>query len=182
MVHPDLRQIPQRLETERLLLTRLRYEDAEEIFYTYASKPESTRFVTWPTHQSMKDTREYLARTIEGWKLGVDFSYGIRLKSNGRFLGCCGFLNDKGKIQLGYVLGPLHWGQGYATETTRKVIDMLRVRQGVFRIGSFVDADNKASARVLEKVGMQEEAHLQKWYRFPNQSNEPKDCILFKIP
>jgi [ribosomal protein S5]-alanine N-acetyltransferase len=175
------RQIPEQLETQRLLLNRLRYEDAEEIFYTYASKPECTRFVTWSTHQSVKDTREYLGRTISAWAQGIDFSYGIRLNINGRLIGSCGFLNEAGKIQIGYILGSLHWNNGYATEATCKLIDMLKSQNGVFRIGSFVDSENLASAKVLLKAGMQAEAVLSQWCRFPNQGNEPKDCILFKL-
>ena len=176
------RQIPERLETQRLVLHRLRYEDAEEIFYTYASKPECTRFVTWPTHQSVKDTREYLRRTIPAWEQGIDFSYGIRMQANGRLIGSCGFLNDSGKIQIGYIFGLIHWNNGYATEATCGLIEMLTSQPGVFRIGSFVDAENLASGKVLLKAGMQEEAALRQWCRFPNQGNEPKDCILFKLP
>lgn len=175
-------RIPEQVKTGRLILTRLRYEDAEEIFYTYASKPESTRFVTWPTHQSVKDTREYLKRTNSAWLQGIDFSFSIRVQANGRLIGGCGFLNDSGKIQIGYILGPLHWNNGYATEATRKLIEVLATQSGVFRIGSFVDAENQASANVLLKAGMQPEAMLSKWCRFPNQGNEPKDCVLFKLP
>lgn len=173
---------PENLETARLFLTRFRYEDAEEIFYTYASKPESTRYVTWPTHQSIRDTREYLSRTKAGWKRGIDFSYAVRLKLNGRLIGGCGFLNDEGKIQIGYILGPLHWQQGFATEAAGKLVAVLKTHPDIFRIGSFIDADNQASASVLRKIGLVEEAYLKKWFRFPNQNNEPKDCILYKLP
>ena len=175
-------QIPERLVTDRLILSRLRHEDAEEIFYTYASKPECTKYVSWPTHQSIKDTRAYLTHTIEGWRQAIDFSYGIRLQANGRLIGGCGFLNDNGKAQIGYVLGVLHWGNGYATEASVKLIGMLKKESGIFRIGSFVDADNLASAKVLIKAGLVEEAVLQNWFQFPNQENATKDCILFKLP
>lgn len=174
--------IPETVITERLILSRLRMEDAEEIFYTYASKPESTRFVSWPTHQSIKDTREFLSRTKSGWYEGIDYSFSIRLKKTGRFIGGCGFMNDAGKVQIGYVLGPLHWGKGYATEAAKKLLEILKDEAGVYRIGSFIDAENTASAKVLLKAGLVEEACLHNWFRFPNQGNVPKDCILFKIP
>jgi RimJ/RimL family protein N-acetyltransferase len=45
-----------------------------------------------------------------------------------------------------------------------------------------VDADNIASAKVLRKCGLEEEAYLVKWFRFVNQANEPKNCLLFKLP
>lgn len=182
MADLDVKRIPERLETDRLLLRRLRHEDAEEIFYTYASKPECTKFVAWPTHQSIQDTREYLSRTMAGWEQGLDFSYSIRLLANNRFIGGCGFLEDEGKIQIGYVLGPIHWRKGYATEAVGKLIEMLRGIPGVLRVGSFVDADNLASARVLKKAGLVEEAVLKNWFRFPNQGNVSRDCILFRLP
>src|SRR6218665_1463009 len=108
--------LPERIETDRLTLQRLRYEDAEELFYTYASKPEATRYMSWPTHQSLDDTREFLGYAAQGWKAGTDYSYGIRLKHVNRLIGSCGILNDEGKIQFGYVLSPTQWGRGYATE------------------------------------------------------------------
>jgi len=174
--------IPETIATERLILSRLRMEDAEEIFYTYASKPESTKFVSWPTHESIKDTREYLRRTTLCWRQGVDYSFSIRLQETGRFIGGCGFINDSGKVQVGYVLSPLHWGKGYATEATKKLVEIIRGQNGIYRIGSFIDAENTASAKVLLKAGFTEEACLHNWFRFPNQGNLPKDCILFKMP
>src|SRR5258708_21384986 len=96
--------IPEYLETERLSLSRLKYEEEEEIFYTYASKPEATKFMSWPMHQSVNDTRAFLEHAVNGWSAGTDYSFGIRLKEFNRFIGSCGLLNEEGKIQFGYVL------------------------------------------------------------------------------
>lgn len=174
--------IPERIEIERLILTRLQYTDAEEIFYTYASKPESTRYVSWPLHQSLKDTRNFLDYARHAWTQGTDFSFSIRRKGTNRLLGACGFLNESGKTQVGYVLGPLHWGNGYATEVTRSLVRLLLAQPDVIKIGSFVDSDNQASARVLEKCGFVMEAELKEWWQFPNQNYKSKDCILFQYP
>ena len=59
---------------------------------------------------------------------------------------------------------------------------LLRTQHNVYRINTFVDAENVASANVLLKAGLIEEARLSKWFRFVNQDNEAKDCILFKLP
>jgi ribosomal-protein-alanine N-acetyltransferase len=174
--------IPETLLTSRLVLRRLRYEDAEEIFYTYASKPEATRFVSWPTHQSIGDTRTFLTDAVRGWKAGINFSFSIRMKGNGRMIGSYGIVNSGGNIQVGYVLGPLHWGQGFATEVCLMVNRLLKTLPGIYRVGSFVDAENVASAHVLLKSGMVEEARLHQWFRFVNQGNRVKDCILFRLP
>ena len=174
--------LPDHIVTERLFLHRLRYEDAEEIFYTYASKPEVTRFVSWRTHQTLKDTNSFLRYAINGWDGGTDYSYTVRLKESSRLIGSFGVINEDGKLQFGYVFSPTQWNRGYATEVCLRLMSMLRSQQSVYRIQSFVDAENVSSARVLIKSGLVEEARLARWFRFVNQNNEAKDCILFKLP
>ena len=48
------------LETERLILRPFEKEDAEAIFYGWASDPEVTRYLTWDTHESIEMTRALL--------------------------------------------------------------------------------------------------------------------------
>lgn len=175
-------ELPERLDSKRVYLERLRYEFAEEIFHSYASKPEATQYVSWPTHQSLNDTRSYLQYAVAAWKQGTDYSYVVRLRDSGRLIGSIGCLNDSGKIQFGYILNPLFWNQGYATEVAMVLLSTLRQLSGIYRIWTFVDADNQASARVLLKCGLEEEARLVNWYRFVNQGNQPKDCVLYKVP
>lgn len=138
--------------------------------------------MAWPTHQTMADTRNFLNYAVDGWREGKDYSFAIRLKTTNRLIGSCGMMNEEGKIQFGYVLGPLHWGHGYATEATQAMLAPLQHQAVVYRIGSFVDAENTASIKVLKKCGLVEEARLEKWFRFPNQDNLPKDCLLFRLP
>ncbi|HYC84576.1 MAG TPA: GNAT family N-acetyltransferase [Chryseosolibacter sp.] len=174
--------LPEKIETERLRLLRLRYEDAEEIFYTYASKPEATKFLSWPTHRSIEDTHSFLRYANAGWKAGTDFSYGIRLKTSNQLIGSFGLLHEKGKIQIGYVLSPSQWGNGYATEACSTVMRLLRTRKELYRVSTFADVENVASIRVLKKSGLVPEATLVKWFRFVNQNDEPKDCMLLYLP
>ena len=174
--------LPEQIETARLTLERLRYEDAEEMFYAYASKTEATKYMSWPTHQRISDTRNYLKFAIQGWTFGIDYSYGVRLKETNQMIGSFGVLNDQGKLQFGYILSPTQWGRGYATEVCKAMLPLLKMQPGVFRIGTFVDAENEASAHVLQKCGLVGEARLTKWFRFVNQNNEARDCILFKLP
>lgn len=174
--------LPERIETERLLIQCLRYEDAEEIFYSYATKPEATKYLSWQTHQTLDDTRTFLRYAIEGWRWGTDYSFSIRIKETNQFIGSFGVINDKGKLQFGYVITPTKWGQGYATEVVRAMMGVLKEQQNVFRIGTFVDSENVASQKVLRRAGLVPEAILVKWYRFVNQGSQPKDCILFRLP
>ena len=172
--------MPVEIETERLFLQRLKYEDAEEIFYAYASKPRATHYLSWATHESVDDTRLFLQYSVANWNFGTDYSYSIRLKS-GLLIGSIGIVNDEGKVQIGYVLSPGHWGQGYTTEACSSVLSVLKTLDNIHRDGTFVDAENFASIKVLEKCGLVKEADLVMWFRFVNQGNQPRDCILFRF-
>lgn len=172
---------PTQIVTERLSVQPLKYEDAEEIFYAYASKPEATRFVSWPTHNSIEDTRSYLRYAIAAWQKGLEYAFSIRTRESARLVGSFGVINDNGKLQFGYILSPSQWGNGYATEVCKTMMNLLTM-EGVYRIQSFVDAENTVSAKVLMKSGLVEEARLPNWFRFVNQGNVPKDCILFRLP
>ncbi len=177
-----MRHLPELIETERLRMVRLKYEDAEEIFYAYASKLEATRYVSWPTHKTVADTNKYLRYAVAAWHAGLEYNYTLRLKSNNRLIGSIGAVNDFGKYQFGYIISPLNWNQGFATEACNALIEKLQELNDVFRIWTFVDVDNKTSSKVLLKSGMKEEARLKNWYRFVNQGNQPKDCILYYFP
>lgn len=177
-----MRQLTNSLETERLFIQRLKYEDAEEIFYAYASKLEATRFVSWPVHKTVADTNKYLRQAVQDWNAGIAQSYSIRIKADNRLIGSVGVINNKGNVQFGYVLSPTVWNRGYATEAVTVLLKQLIVLNGVYRIWTFVDVENGASQRVLQKTGMKEEARLTKWHRFVNQNNQPKDCVLYLWP
>ncbi len=178
----DHLNLPEKIETDRLLLQRLRYEDAEEIFFTYASKPEATKYLAWPTHRSVDDTRGFLRYAHDAWSLGLDYSFSMRLKSNHKLIGSFGVIHENGKVQFGYVITPTEWGNGYATEACQAMMSLLKTFPSLFRIGTFVDTDNIPSINVLKKSGLVEEARLSKWCRFVNQNDQPKDCLLFRLP
>jgi ribosomal-protein-alanine N-acetyltransferase len=178
----DRLTLPEKIETERLILQRLRYEDAEEIFYTYASKSEVTKYLSWPTHERVDDTRAFLRHAIESWEKGLDFSYAIRLKQSHQLIGSFGLIYEAGKIQFGYAISPTHWNKGLATEACSKMMNMLKNYPQVYRVHTFVDTANSASIRVLEKSGLVREATLVRWFRFVNQDSEPKDCSLYYLP
>lgn len=174
--------LPVKFFTDRLLVQALKYEDAEEIFYGYASKSSATRYVSWPTHNSIDDTRKFLRYVIPAWKNGSEYAFSIRSADSGRLIGSFGVVNDNGKLQFGYILNPSQWGNGYATEVCKTMMALLSKQEGVYRIQSFVDVENSASAKVLIKCGLIEEARLPNWFRFVNQGDTPKECILFRFP
>lgn len=61
---------------------------------------------------------------------------------------------DSGDFEIGWWVWKDHWGQGYATEAARAVVDHARFRLGLTRLVAVIDPPNAASIRVAEKIGM----------------------------
>ena len=152
------------LETGRLLLRRMRLDNAEAMF-AYASDPEVTRYVLFDTHRSIEDSREFLRFATEGYERGDFGGWGLLLKDSGVFIGTCGldagYAPEHARAELGYVLAREHWGRGLMPEAVRAVIRFGFARVKLNRIEARCIAENAASARVMEKVGMTYEGTLR---------------------
>ena len=72
-------------------------------------------------------------------------------------IGNCGLRLETAQAaeaDLGYEISPVCWGQGYATEAARAMLEFGFQELGVQRIWAWCNAENRASSRVLEKLGM----------------------------
>ena len=78
--------------------------------------------------------------------------------------------------ELGYWLGVDHWGQGFATEAARAVLDFTFEEFEIAFIRSFARVTNPASRNVLEKCGFQWNG--VELHRFESiGSSAPVDCF-----
>jgi [ribosomal protein S5]-alanine N-acetyltransferase len=64
-------------------------------------------------------------------------------------------------LPLGYELDPHFWGSGYATEAANRFLAFGFRDMGLHRIWAWCIAENLASSRVLDKIGMRQEGHLR---------------------
>ena len=79
------------------------------------------------------------------------------------------------------MLARAYWGRGYMTEALKELIDWALKQKDIYRIWAVCDVDNLASARVMEKAGMQLEGTLRRWSVHPNISPEPRDSHCYAI-
>jgi len=152
-----------KLETERLLLRPITMKDAPDIF-AYASNPEVTKYVRFVTHKSIKDTHAFIRRVQTSYRKGVTPLWGMQLKASGRLIGASGFLqcpNPDQRAELGYVINPDYWGEGYVTEAAKALCDFAFREMKVNRIEAGTIVGHVASARVLEKCGFKFEGVLR---------------------
>lgn len=143
------------LETERLLLRRLRREDAEAL-YAIASIPEVSRYLMWDRHPSVRYTKHYLKDLQRLYDDLEYFEWGV-LTREGDLIGTCGFTKfdyTANRGEIGYSFRPDVWGQGYATEAAQAAIGFGFHELGLSSVYACFALENAASIRVLTKCGM----------------------------
>lgn len=172
---------PATLETARLRLRPPTLDDAEAIFAGYAQDPEVTRYLTWRPHPILDATRGFLRRCIAAWDEGTAFPWVITASDDGRLLGMIELRPDGHRADLGYVLARPHWGRGLMTEAVRAVLEWALAEDALHRVWAVCDVDNRRSARVLEKAGMEREGVLRAWLVHPNLGAAPRDCLCYSI-
>jgi RimJ/RimL family protein N-acetyltransferase len=167
---------PEVFRTGRLLLRRPAASDIPDIF-AYASDPQVTRYLAWPTYTNADAIYDFLDMAAASWSAGEHYAYLI--EKDGRVIGSCGFSTHGGfKADLGYVLHREAWGQGIAVEACTALMDWLRFA-GYARIAAFCHADNRASERVMQKLGLEREGLLKAWAIYPNIGPDPQDTLVY---
>ncbi len=73
-------KIPERIETERLVLRKPRMEDAFILFTAYMQDPEVTRYTTWRPHRQLQEAEDFIRNSIAAWENGTRFPFVITLK------------------------------------------------------------------------------------------------------
>ena len=108
------------------------------------------------------------------------FELAVEEIASGRVIGACDLsLIERDVVDLGYMLAAPEWGKGFATEIALALIDAAFYDLRAERVISTVDVNNKASIRVLEKIGMRWEAVFRKHRRAKNRW---WDCHLYVLP
>lgn len=152
------------LNTERLILREFNEDDWAEVL-AYQSDPRYLRYYHW-TSRTSEDVQAFVRMFLEqqAQQPRTKFQLVVMLKTTQQLIGNCGIrMESAGAHQgdLGYELSPDHWGHGYATEAARAVINFGFSQLGLHRIWSWCIAENIASWRVLEKLGMRLEGRLR---------------------
>lgn len=144
------------LKTERLILRKISVDDAEDM-YAYASDHQVTRYVTWPTHQTIEDTLGFLRFVEEQYTIHASVNWGIVDKESNKFIGTIGYVQwnkNSNWGEIGYALSREFWGQGLMTEALKPVIQFGFGQMGLNRVEARCNPKNIGSERVMQKVGM----------------------------
>ena len=147
----------QHIETSRLYLRRFTLDDAQAMYDNWASDPEVTKFLTWPTHGSVEISHMVLSDWVSQYDHENYYQWAIVPKSLDQPIGSIAVvrLDDRvGKAEIGYCIGRSWWHQGTMSEALGVVIDFLLNQVGVNRVEACYDPNNPHSGAVMAKCGM----------------------------
>ena len=170
------------VETPRLLIRPYELDDAPGLFDAVnAGRDALLPWLPWARteHREMASTLNFISGQVlrlrkplppEGVALGV-FD-----KASGELLGGSGFHDlrrDTASVEIGYWVRADRHNQGVCTEATAHWISRLLSPQGsgglgLKRIRVYCSAENKASARVPEKLGLRAEVMQRADYYVPH--------------
>ena len=142
------------IESPRLRLRRLRPSDERDLI-ALDSDPDVMRYVGSPAGPRSADE---IAKRLRLWIAEHHDPLGFWVaesRLDGGFLGLCALIPmpTGGDVELAYRLARSSWGQGFATEVARALVEYAFAVVGLPQVVAVTYPDNRASQRVLEKVG-----------------------------
>jgi RimJ/RimL family protein N-acetyltransferase len=152
------------VETPRLTLRPFTPGDFDDL-YAYQSRPDVTRYLRWDARDSVQ-VREALVRQCDEIALSAEgdwLTFAVVWREARKVVGEVGLKlisiqNRQGEI--GFVFNPDYHGRGLATEAAESMLTLGFDAVGWHRIIGSCDARNRPSARLMERVGMRQEAHF----------------------
>ncbi len=147
------------LETERLFIRHLTQNDAEFIL-ELLNEPGFIRNIADRGVRTIEDAQAYIQNgPVTSYAKNGFGLFAVELKATGVPIGMCGPIRRDvlPDVDIGYALLERYWKKGYAHEAAAAVLAYGYEVIGLKRIVAITALDNNASARVLEKIGLQYE-------------------------
>ena len=149
--------------TERLSLRWLEPSDGAFILQL-VNDPDWLRYIGDRGIRTLADAEAYIETGPRAMYARLGFGlYAISVNRGRHLIGMCGLIqrDTLPHIDIGYALLPAFRGHGYALEAAQACVALARDTFKVHRLLAIASPDNAASARLLNKLGMQLEQTLE---------------------
>ncbi|HBV15510.1 GNAT family N-acetyltransferase [Chryseobacterium carnipullorum] len=172
-----LKEFP-KIETERLILSELREEDIPLVTLYLQNKIFSDLTSNIPYPYTREHSEIWIKMSREFFENNTGYTFAIRDKE-GQMIGAIG-LHDRedDKAELGYWMGIPFWNKGYITEAALALIEFGFRELEVNKIYATYFLHNPASGRIMEKIGMKEEALLKQHLK---KNGEYFDVMMYSV-
>lgn len=150
-----------RIKTKRLNLAPLRMEDYKDMARFLNNKKiyESTQHIPFPYTQ--EDAKKFIKISQTKFERMGTRDYGIYEKDT--LIGCINIANTKANKsgEVAYWIAENYWNKGYASEALAAIIEHAFLVDGYNKVYAYHYPNNKASASVMMKNGMQYDGVLR---------------------
>jgi ribosomal-protein-alanine N-acetyltransferase len=177
MLQIDFKPFPL-IKTQRLVLRRIRMDDAKDLHY-FRSDKKILKYIDKKPEKSLAKTRKFI-RLL--WKLerkGSAVNWALTVKGNDRLLGNVCLWNikkDHHRAELGYTLHASLHGKGIMSEAVKAVLETGFKKYKFHSVEANVNPKNKASIKLLKKNKFRKEAHFRENYHY---NGKYIDSVIF---
>lgn len=173
-----------KLETQRLCIRDPKLSDFDD-WHRLLSNAQTMYYLDDIKTHNKEESRQNLLTAVGEADNPTRTKYflAMEVRDTGAFVGSVGYTvrldTPQGKVaELGYFILPEFHGKGYTTEAVRAVLRFAFEENGVERIETGCFAENLASERIMQKVGMIQEGFLAK---FDWLDGQLRDRILYRL-
>ncbi|NGN97151.1 GNAT family N-acetyltransferase [Grimontia sp. S25] len=149
--------LPQpQLETKRLVLRPFTLSDSEIVAKLAGDKRIADMTANIPHPYELNMAKTWIATHQAQWESGKGAVYAVTLKSDQQLIGTVSFPSIEEDVGvLGYWIGVPYWGNGYAVEASRALIDFAKEHLGMKYLEVMHLVENQQSQSVIEKLGVE---------------------------
>jgi RimJ/RimL family protein N-acetyltransferase len=147
-------------ETERLILRALRQDELPRLTKLIGVWDVARWLSVLPFPYKQTDAEEFYGEIEPFYASGEPQFFAMALKSDGLLIGGVGLHKPRisnpieGEVEIGYWLGQDFWGKGLMSEATRSIVATGFKRATTKAIGATTSLENKASQKILQKIGL----------------------------
>ncbi|WP_407311932.1 GNAT family N-acetyltransferase [Desulfosporosinus sp. SB140] len=169
------------IETHRLILRRFELEDTKSAFQNWISDPIVQNNYGEEACYTISEARQKLEQWVSFYDNNQFYRWAIILKEGNENIGQIAFYLVDSKNQradVEYCIGQSYWGNRYAPEALKAIIEYAFRHVGINRVQAFHRSKNVSSGKVLQKSGMKYEGTLKQYLI---HKDEFDDCIMYAI-
>jgi ribosomal-protein-alanine N-acetyltransferase len=152
-----LARIFNKVNTERLILRRLRVDDGPAVFAIHGDPATNLHNPDGP-HRGLATSEKMLRSYLDHWETFGFGIWAVTLSSDEHVIGFGGIEHllwrQRDILNLYYRLSPGAWGNGYAAEMARTAVALAQEHLPQLPIVARTRAGNIASIRTAERAGL----------------------------
>jgi RimJ/RimL family protein N-acetyltransferase len=131
------------------------YSDVPAIVEYLSDYDIAKNLASVPHPFTVSDGRTFVTKAHERRALGEGYGFAVLDGESERFMGSCRLSLIEGRYSIAYWLGKPFWNRGIMSEAARRLLVFAFRDLKADEVWGSWFADNRASGRVLEKLGFQ---------------------------